>query len=734
MATLRIAIDARGAKAGATQFAASTGTINREAKRTHGILSGVGARFAALNVGAGILSKTMRQLGGVFAGYIALRHVVRTLVDFEQSMLTLGAVSRASAEDMVRLKDVAFELGSTTRFTATEVAEGLLFLARAGFTTNEAITAIPSALDLAAAGLLSLGEAADFASNILAQFALPAEEMVRVSDALVIVSNRSNTNVRQLSEALKFAGPIAGALGETVESTAAAIGALGDRGIQASLAGTNLRGILLALTNTSVEARKRLSEMGLTTADVSTESNTLVEVFENLRDANISAGDANELFGRRNAAAALILADSTEKMRELTQATAENEGEAKRVADAAESGLGGALRRLDAAIKKVILSGGEKGLSATLGFIADKITALLLATDKLIIEWSDDLLPILDAATEWFRDLAAEIDKAQKAMLQFATDLGFIDPMVRERRDLGGGVFGPPEEVAAVQRAANEAAERTRKRVEAQREDRDRQQAALETVQENVRGIADLVSALRDEAAVVALVSREQEILNAFRLEGVDTRELLSAKERKIADALEDEARQLQSVIDFYRDLDTVAGDLGRAVGDAFFDIASGAQDAGQAIEEALQGLALRAAADQVERAFSSVVSEFGALFAPKKPEEQVVEKLFEALNSTSAALPAAATTAAATLTSAGATLAAQMVSGATQAAAILAGGNAVGAGGAGTPVGGGGVDAGGGSTRSVTINQNIRSADASSFRRSKRMLRQDLIRGARRA
>ncbi len=342
-------------------------SVGRAATRTRG-----------LNTATGQMSKTMQtaviRLRGLVAGFVGLaaaRAAITTIAQFEEQMVTVGQVTRASASEMEALEGTARQLGATTRFMATEVAEGLTFLARAGFSVTESIAAIPATLNLAQVGMIDLGQAADFASNILSQFNLKASETERVVDAMVVVSNRSNTNVLQMAEAMKFAGTVAGALGISVEETAAAIGVMGDEGIQASLAGASLRGIFAQLKKPTAEATRAIRDMGLALFEVDPERVGIIRAFEALVKAGLDADKAFRIFSLRTAAGALAIASNVPKLNELAVAMAENRGEAERFAKAYGETLPGKFKTFISAIQEAILATGEGGLTGSLKELVD---------------------------------------------------------------------------------------------------------------------------------------------------------------------------------------------------------------------------------------------------------------------------------------------------------------------------------------------------------------------------
>ena len=341
--------------------------------------------FGTASVGAGF---RVSGLLGTIAGFAAARGAIRAIAGFEETMLSLQGVAtdttatlQEQAATFDSLEDAARDAGASTRFSASEAAEGLLFLSRAGFNANQAIDALPSTLDLAVAGVLELGEAADIASNVVQQFGLASGETARVSNALVRTANQANTDVRQLAEALKLAGPIAKQAGLDVETTAAALGILGDAGVQASLAGTNLRGVLLGLSAPTSKAEKALKELELTASDVNPATNDLTEIFEKLGKGLEDLGKEDKLrvldaiFGRRNAAAAAILAGATEKLgSEYNKAGLS----AKELAEIQDSGLVGSFKALVSATQEAILSlGREGGVGESLKNLTDDLAGAI---------------------------------------------------------------------------------------------------------------------------------------------------------------------------------------------------------------------------------------------------------------------------------------------------------------------------------------------------------------------
>lgn len=381
--TLKLLIDSRGARQGAEAWRRSTGEVSRNAERAARGVAGLDDRVTRLRGSLSGVMGPMRSFIGAFVGIAAIRGAINTFATFDETMRTVQAVTRSSGEEFERLKDTAKELGATTRFSATQAGESLLFLGRAGFTAEQAIAAAPGTLDLAVAGVLDLGAAADYASNILAQFGLQATEMDRVADVLLNTSNRANTSVEQLAAAMKFAGTVAGSANISIEETSAAIGVLGDRGIQGAMAGTNLRQTILTLLKPTADAKKAIKELGIELEDLDPTTNSLVDIFQEFKDANLDLENATRIFSSRTASGAITLTESTDKLRELTQANEEAEGAARATAAAMDSGLRGSLLSLQSTIEAttIRLMESQGVVKETVDLITETIRVLLGMVD-----------------------------------------------------------------------------------------------------------------------------------------------------------------------------------------------------------------------------------------------------------------------------------------------------------------------------------------------------------------
>ena len=241
--TAQITVDSRGLDRG----------IGKAKKGIGGLRGAIGGLGKAM----GGLQGQIAALGISLGGLLIFRDIVQTGAQFEQAMASVAGVTRATREEMEMLSETARKMGETTKFTATQAADALVFLGMTGFSAAQAMQALPGVLNLAAAADTELARTADIASNSLKTFQLPVEELSRVNDVFIGTMTRANVNMEQLAESMRYAGPLANALGYTIEETAGISGKLGDAGIQGSMAGTQLAMAMQRATKIATNSASR---------------------------------------------------------------------------------------------------------------------------------------------------------------------------------------------------------------------------------------------------------------------------------------------------------------------------------------------------------------------------------------------------------------------------------------------------------------------------------------------
>lgn len=345
---LHIAIGARveGFQRGMTKAQRSLRNFEKSTRRARGMVVGA----------TGAMARGFAALGA--AATIAIADSIRVFADFETSMLRVKAISGATGEEFKSLSDLAKELGSTTAFTAREAAQAMGFLAQAGFDVGEVHQALPKVLSLAAAGQLDLAQAADITASVLRGFGLEASESGRVADVLAAAASKSNTSVEGMGEAFKFAGPVASAMGVSLEETAAALGVLSNAGLKGSLAGTGLRMVLVKMGEDVAGAG------GLTQALETLNTDGVQAVVDTMKELDARAGTA-----------AVALTGQMGVLKQLHKEMQSVDGISDRMAETMLSGIGGSAVKTGSALEGLRIQIGETFEGFGTGFF-DELTRI----------------------------------------------------------------------------------------------------------------------------------------------------------------------------------------------------------------------------------------------------------------------------------------------------------------------------------------------------------------------
>lgn len=289
--------------------------------------------------------------------------VLKMSGDFEKSMNKVGALTGSTGKELEGLRNQAKELGATTQFSASQAADAMSFLGMAGFETNEIMAAMPGTLDLAASSGMDLATTADIMSNVLTGFGKKAEEAGHLSDVMAKAVSSSNTDMLQLGDAMKYVAPVAASAGVSLEEATAAIGLMGNAGIQGSMAGTALRGSISRLLDPTKKAAKTLKALGVNALDSEGNLKPMHNIVQQLGDSGAKTADFMAIFGQRAGPAMAALVDQgAGALKGLTGDLEESGGTAKRMADQQMQGLNGEMMKLKSAAEGLAISIGESGL------------------------------------------------------------------------------------------------------------------------------------------------------------------------------------------------------------------------------------------------------------------------------------------------------------------------------------------------------------------------------------
>ncbi len=362
----------------------ASNSINKGFKNTGSMFNGMG--MAAGGFGASMLGMAGITLG---AG-AALGGVITAGAGFEKTMSNVQAVTGASGDQMKEMNKVAKKLGSETKFSASQAAEGMSYLGMAGFKTNDIIAAMPGMLALASAGQLELGQASDIASNIMSGFSLNAGQAGHTADVLAKAATSSNTNVQQLGEAMKYASGTASTVGFTMEETTAAMMAMADVGLQGSVAGQAFATSLGRLAKPTGVAKKAIDAMNISFFDQQGKIKPLPNIIKDLEQG--MSGMTNQqktatlqtIFGAeafKNWAA--LLKTGGDQLEKNTEGLIKSEGAADKMSKTMNANLIGSWDNFKSKLEGLAITMFERLAPAFYG-ILEGATAAVLGVDKFI--------------------------------------------------------------------------------------------------------------------------------------------------------------------------------------------------------------------------------------------------------------------------------------------------------------------------------------------------------------
>lgn len=289
-----------------------------------------------------------------------------TAADFDSAMSRVAAVSGATGLDFDSLRDKAREMGAKTKFSATEAADAMNYMAMAGWKTEDMLSGIEGVMYLAAASGEDLATTSDIVTDALTAFGLTAADSGHFADVLAAASSNANTNVSMMGETFKYCAPVAGALGFSVEDTAEAIGLMGNAGIKASQAGTSMRSIMTNLTGDVKLSGAAIGDVTIATTNADGSMRSLSAILADCRVAFSGmteaekANNAETLVGKNAMSGFLALMNAApEDIEKVSGAVNNCKDAAKNMADTMQDNLEGQLTILKSQLQELAISFGD---------------------------------------------------------------------------------------------------------------------------------------------------------------------------------------------------------------------------------------------------------------------------------------------------------------------------------------------------------------------------------------
>lgn len=420
--------------------------INGTAKSGFSKFSEIGKN--ALSVFAGnVLTEVASQARNAAGAVIEIGSA------FEMGMSTVQAISGATGDDLTALTDKAKEMGANTKFSATEAAEAMQYMAMAGWKTDDMLNGIEGIMNLAAASGEDLATTSDIVTDALTAFGLTAQDSAHFADILAQASSNANTNVSMMGETFKYVAPVAGAMGYSAEDVATAVGLMANSGIKASQAGTSLRTMLSRMAKPTKEVQAAMDALGISLTDSDGNMKSLHEVMGDLRTGFGGLSEAESItmatmLGGQEAMSGLlaIVNASDADYQKLTDSIGACDGAAASMADTMQNNLEGQFTILGSAAQglalevydsvKVALTDITKlGIDAvsnlTDGFKTGGVMGMIEAAGQMANAFAENLpviieqgLPLIEGFTENLRANAGKlVDGGLNLILKLAQGL-----------------------------------------------------------------------------------------------------------------------------------------------------------------------------------------------------------------------------------------------------------------------------------------------------------------------
>ena len=370
--------------------------LTTEANNSHTVLEKMGVLGETLQSAGDKISGVGQKLLPVTAGVTALGTIaVKTGADFDSAMSKVAAVSGATGSEMDALREKAREMGSKTKFSASEAAEAMNYMAMAGWKTNDMLSGIEGIMNLAAASGEDLASTSDIVTDALTAFGLSASDSGHFADILAAASSNANTNVSMMGETFKYAAPVLGSLGYSAEDSAIAIGLMANAGIKSSQAGTALRSAITNLAKPTGTVASAMEQYGISLTDSSGKMYSLRELMEQLRQKLGGLSEAEQA----QAAASLFGKEAMSGMLAIINGSPADFEKLSNAIDTCSDTVDG-------------YNGTTEKMAAVMqDNLAGQVTILKSQLEELAISFSDILMPTIRSIVSRIQELVDKLNQ-----------------------------------------------------------------------------------------------------------------------------------------------------------------------------------------------------------------------------------------------------------------------------------------------------------------------------------
>ena len=374
----------------------------------------------------------------------ATQYVIEVGSAFEASMSEVQAISGATSAELEKMSAKAKQLGSTSRFSATEVSQAFKYMSLAGWDVSQSISAVDGVIQLAAASGMDLAAASDMVTDYLSAFGMEADQATYMADMLAYAQAHSNTTAEMLGEAYKNCAANLNASGQDIETTTALLEGMANQGKKGSEAGTQLAAIMRDLTAKMDEGAIQIGETSVAVMDAQGNFRDLTDIITDVDAATEGMGDAQKAAALASTFTSdsitglnLILNEGIDKIAGYETELRNSSGAASDMADTMQNNLQGKITAAGSALEGLGIAAYDY-ISGPAGTVVDMATGMFKGLTDLISPARSEMEQYIDDINAALDTVDASLETAEKIMDTATVDTNKLEAYKKILLDLNG--------------------------------------------------------------------------------------------------------------------------------------------------------------------------------------------------------------------------------------------------------------------------------------------------------
>lgn len=377
----------------------------------------------------------------------ATQYVVQVGSAFEASMSEVQAISGATSAELEKMSAKAKQLGSSSKFSATEASQAFKYMALAGWDTNKSISAIDGVLQLAAASGMDLAKASDMVTDYLSAFGMEADQATYMADMLAYAQAHSNTTAEQLGEAYKNCAANMNASGQDIETTTSLLEALANQGSKSSEAGTKVAAIMRDVTAKMDEGKIAIGDTTVAVMDANGNFRDMTDIIKDVDTATQGMGDAEKAAALASTFTSdsisglnMILNEGIDKVAGYEEELRNSSGAASDMADTMQNNLQGKITAAGSALEGLGIAAYDY-ISGPAGTVVDMATGMFKGLTDILSPELDTAHQLLADAEDTADAVQAIYDKVEKQKKSFESTKDSIEANAELAKKLADNLY-----------------------------------------------------------------------------------------------------------------------------------------------------------------------------------------------------------------------------------------------------------------------------------------------------